>query len=47
MHIAQVMIDILKSSESLCKGFFEQMIEGDHSDVLLEVLLEANNSDAR
>ena len=41
------MIDILKTSDTLCKTFLEGLLEENNAEVIIEVLLEGRDSNAQ
>ena len=42
-----MMIDILKTSDSLCKTFLKELLEENNAEVIMEVLLESKDKSAQ
>ena len=45
--IAKVMIEILKSSDTLCKTFLKSLLDNNNAELVMEILLEANDKSAQ
>ena len=45
-NVAQLMIDILKTSDSLCTTFLKGLLEDDNAESILEVIIEGKDTAA-
>ena len=45
--VAQVMIDILASSDAACRTYMKQLIENNNAEVMMEILLDTSSEFAR
>lgn len=46
-HLSQVMIEILKSSDEVCKDFMQTLLDEDDAEPVMEILFECVKSNAR
>ena len=45
-NVAQLMIDILKTSDSLCATFLKNLLEDNNAETIMEVLIEGKDAAA-